>query len=56
MDMEMHMLIYFFISMLVDRGKKWDSYKNGNIYWERWEIVIKKVHRKMKQLLNKKEK
>jgi hypothetical protein len=27
MDMKRHMLIYFFISMLVDRGKEWGSYK-----------------------------
>jgi len=28
MDMNKHMLIFFlFISMLVDRGKEWGSYK-----------------------------
>ncbi len=32
--MKRHMLIYFFISMLVDRGKEWDSYK--------MEVVIRK--------------
>jgi hypothetical protein len=35
MDMKWHMLICFFISMLVDREKKWSSYK--------MEVVIKKV-------------
>jgi len=34
MDMKRLMLIYLFISMLVDREKEWDSYK--------MEIVIKK--------------
>jgi hypothetical protein len=34
MDMKRHMLIFFFISMLVDREKEWDSYKK--------EVVIKK--------------
>ncbi len=27
MDMKRHMLICFLISMLVDRGKEWGSYK-----------------------------
>jgi hypothetical protein len=27
MDMKIHMLICFFISMLVDRKKEWGSYK-----------------------------
>jgi len=27
MDMKKHMLILFFISMLVDRKKEWSSYK-----------------------------
>jgi hypothetical protein len=34
MDMKKHMFIFFFISMLVDRKKKWDSYK--------MEVIIKK--------------
>jgi len=34
MDMKRHMLIFFLIFMLVDREKKWDSYK--------MEVVIKK--------------
>jgi hypothetical protein len=34
MDMETHMLIFLFISMLVDKEKKWSSYK--------MEVVIKK--------------
>ncbi len=34
MDMKRHMLIYFFMSMLVDRKKEWDSYK--------LEVVIRK--------------
>jgi hypothetical protein len=34
MDMRIYMLIYFFISMLVDREKEWDSYK--------MKVVIKK--------------
>jgi hypothetical protein len=34
MDMKKHMLILFFISMLVDRKKEWGSYK--------MEVVIKK--------------
>jgi hypothetical protein len=34
MDMKWHMLIYFFISMLVDREKEWGSYK--------MEVVIRK--------------
>jgi hypothetical protein len=35
MDMKKHMLICFFICMLVDRGKEWVGYKV--------EIFIKKV-------------
>jgi len=31
MDMKKHMLICFFISMLVDRKKDWGSYKMGVI-------------------------
>jgi hypothetical protein len=27
MDMKKHMLIFFLISMLVDRKNEWDSYK-----------------------------
>jgi hypothetical protein len=38
MNMKRHMLIYFFISMLGDREKEWDSYK--------MEVVIKKVNKK----------
>jgi hypothetical protein len=34
MHMKRHMLICFVISMLVDKGKKWDSYKV--------KIIIKK--------------
>ncbi len=34
MDMKRHMLICFFISMLVDREKKWSNYK--------MEVAIKK--------------
>jgi hypothetical protein len=34
MDMKRHMLIYFFISMLMDREKEWGSYK--------MEVVIRK--------------
>jgi hypothetical protein len=34
MEMKKHMLIYFFISMLVDKEKKWNSYK--------LEVVIRK--------------
>jgi hypothetical protein len=34
MEMRIHMLIYFFISMLVDKEKEWDSYKMN--------VVIKK--------------
>jgi len=34
MDMKRHMSICFFISMLIDRGKMWDSYK--------MKIIIKK--------------
>jgi hypothetical protein len=37
MDMKRHILIYFLISMLVDREKKWDSYKMA--------VVIKKKAR-----------
>ncbi len=36
--MKRQMLIYFFISMLVDREKEWDNYK--------MEVVIKKVNKK----------
>jgi hypothetical protein len=42
MDMKRHMLIFFFISMLFDREKEWDS------YYEQWEIIIKKFNRKRK--------
>jgi len=38
MDMKKHLLIYFFISMLVDMEKEWDNYK--------MEIVIKNVNKK----------
>jgi steroid 5-alpha reductase family enzyme len=38
MNMKRQMLIYFFISMLVDREKEWDNYK--------MEVVIKKVNKK----------
>jgi hypothetical protein len=34
MDMKKHMLIYFFIFMLVDREKEWSIYK--------MEVIIKK--------------
>jgi hypothetical protein len=34
MDMKKHMVIQFFISMLVDREKEWSSYKT--------KVVIKK--------------
>jgi len=37
MDMKIHMLIYFFISMSVHREKEWDSYK--------MEVVIRKGER-----------
>jgi len=39
MDMKMHMLICFFISLLVDREKEWSSYK--------MEVVIKKGGREL---------
>jgi hypothetical protein len=34
MDMKIHMLVSFFISMFMDREKKWDGYN--------MEVVIKK--------------
>jgi len=34
MDMKRYMLIYFLVSMLVDRKKEWDSYK--------MEVIIRK--------------
>jgi hypothetical protein len=34
MDMKIYILIYFFISMLVDREKEWSNYK--------MKVVIKK--------------
>jgi hypothetical protein len=34
MDMKTHMIIYFFVSLLVDRDKEWDNYK--------MEVIIKK--------------
>jgi hypothetical protein len=37
MDMKKHMLIYLFSIMLVDKEKKWGSYK--------MEVVIRKVER-----------
>jgi hypothetical protein len=52
MDMKRHMLICFFISMLVDKEKKWDSYKmevvikKGGIQLLRKLIVKKKLLRK----------
>jgi hypothetical protein len=48
MDMKKHMLIYFFISMLVNTEKDWDSYQNEGSYYESWEIVIKKGNKKKK--------
>jgi hypothetical protein len=41
MDMKRHMLICFFISMLVDREKKWNSYKMEVIIFV---IVFGMVH------------
>jgi hypothetical protein len=35
MDIKNHMLIFFFISMLVYRGKKWGTFK--------MDVVIRKV-------------
>jgi hypothetical protein len=49
------MLIFFSISMLVDTEKEWDSYKMEVIIKKRWEIIIKKVNRKLKYLFLKKE-
>jgi len=37
MDMKRHMIICFFISMLVDMEKEWDNYK--------MEVIIKKCGR-----------
>jgi len=37
MDIKRHMIIFFFISMLVDREKEWDNYK--------MEVIIKKCER-----------
>jgi hypothetical protein len=34
MEMKKHMLVYFFISMLVDKGKEWSSYKMEVIIWK----------------------
>jgi hypothetical protein len=34
MDMKKHLLIYFFISMLVDREKEWDNYKMEIVIWK----------------------
>jgi hypothetical protein len=34
MDMKRHILIYFFISMLVDREKEWSSYKKELVIWK----------------------
>jgi hypothetical protein len=54
MDMIRHMLIFFFMSMLVKKEKEQDSYKmEVAVRKERWKIVIKKVNRKRKQLLRK---
>jgi len=54
MDMIRHMLICFFMSMLVKKEKERDSYKMEVVVRkERWKIVIKKVNRKRKQLLRK---
>jgi hypothetical protein len=39
MDMKRHMLIYFFISMLVVREKEWSSYKMEVVKLEN-EVVV----------------
>jgi len=39
MDMKKHMLIYFFISMLVGRENEWSSYKMAIIKFEN-EVVV----------------
>jgi hypothetical protein len=52
MDMKRHNC--FFISMLVDKGKEWDSYKMEIIIRKSERLVIQKVNRKRKQLFKKK--
>jgi hypothetical protein len=44
MDMKIHMLICFFISILMDIGKEWDSYKMEVVIKKGGEIIIKKVN------------
>jgi hypothetical protein len=46
MDMKIHILILFFVSMLVDMGKEWDSYK--------MEVAIRKGGRLLLMKLIKK--
>jgi hypothetical protein len=43
MDIKRHMLNFFFISILVDRGKEWDNYK--------MKVVIRKSERKWFKIL-----
>jgi hypothetical protein len=54
MDMKKHMLICLSITMLMDRGKKWDSYKMEVVIRKDKKIIILKVNKKKKQLLRKK--
>jgi len=46
MDMKRCMLIWFFISMLVNGWKEWSSYKMDVILKKGGQIVIKKVNEK----------
>jgi hypothetical protein len=46
MDMKKYILIYFFISMLVDREKEWNNYKTKVVIKKGGGIVIKKVNKK----------
>jgi hypothetical protein len=52
MNMKRHMLIYFFIFMLVDREKEWGSYKIEVVIKKNGKKILRKL--KEKKVVNKK--
>jgi hypothetical protein len=43
MAMKRHMLICFFISMLVERGKNWDSYEMEVVFGKGGIYLLRKL-------------
>jgi hypothetical protein len=46
MDMKRHVLIYFFISVLVDRGKEWGNYEMELVISKGGRVLLRKLRRK----------